>query len=158
MLGFERGDFIADLHNPHKREVVAKRTKACDDPRTHCAGVAFGAVFFARVDIADMHLDDGHAAASDRIGDGDRGVRECGGVDDDAGVFAAYALLKLVDDLALKVALKKLELDIVLLGLLGEILVDLIKGDVPIDMRLAVSEDIETWSLNDKNFHNMSFM
>ncbi len=66
------------------------------------------AELLALVHVGDMHLDDRAFERVERVEDGDRGVGEGGGVDDDAG-GASAASMDPVDDLVLAIALMELD-------------------------------------------------
>ena len=65
----------------------------------------------ALVDVGDMHLDDREFAGVQGVEDGDRRVREGGGIDDDAAGPLAR-LMNPVDDLEFGIALVKFDFEI----------------------------------------------
>ena len=66
------------------------------------------AEFLALVDVGNVHFDDRPVEGVQRVEDGDGGVGEGGGVDDDAG-GASAASMNPVDDLVFAVALAELD-------------------------------------------------
>ena len=128
--------------------MIAHRPKAHDLPRSYGRYEAFLAKFFAAVDIADMHLDDRKSDGCDSVADRDRCVRIGGWVYDDA-VKLAEALLDLIDEFAPEIALKKLNLDAVLLGKKLHLPVDILHLHRAVDVGLACAKHVDIRALDD---------
>ena len=99
-----------------------------------------------------MHLDHGQTDCGERIANGDRSVRERGGIYDDA-VAGTEALLDLIDDLAFEIALEKLDLIAALIGDRLHLLVDVFHLHSAVDRGLAKTQHIDIGPLNYHNFH-----
>src|SRR5277367_2056664 len=104
----------------------------------------------ALVHIGDMHLDDRPRERVKRVEDGDRGVGEGGGIDDDAGGALAGGVNE-VDDLVFAIALMELDLKPELLADAAAVRLDVGQRLAAVDLRLALAEQIEIGSVQDNN-------
>ena len=103
---------------------------------------------FPLVDVADVDLDDRRFDARYGVGQGDAGVGEGPGVEDDAVVSKAD-LVELIDQLALVVALEVLQRHVVLYELALEVDHEILKGVLAVDLRLALAEQVEVGAVDD---------
>ena len=87
---------------------IAVEPKAGNDADAGVRGHGVLADFFAFVDIADVDLDHGKVAASECVAQGEAGMGECTGVDDQAEHFIIGELADLINDEAFVVRLIEL--------------------------------------------------
>ena len=85
-------------------EAVTVEAEAGNDALADGRQEGLVAEWLARIDVADVDLDDGRGDGSNSIGDGDRGVGVAASVEHDTTVVKAHGL-KAVDNLTLDVAL-----------------------------------------------------
>ena len=128
--------------------MIAHRTKAHDLSRSYGRYEAFLAEFFAAVNLTNMHLDDRKSDGCDSVADRDRGVRVGGGIYDDTVKFAE-ALLDFIDEFALEIALKKLDLYIVLLGKKLHLCGDILHLHRAVYIGLARAQHVDIRALDD---------
>src|SRR5262249_24720475 len=128
---------------PDDGEAVALDPQAADHAARHARDVGLVAEAFARVDVADVHLDDRDLHREDRVENrhGCRGV--AGGIDHDPDRLVPCRLLNPVDDRALVVRLAKLDRDVETLAGLAAQLLDVGERGAAVGLRLARAEQIE---------------
>src|SRR5579863_1498703 len=95
----------------------------------------------ALVNIGNMHLDDRPGERVKRVEDGDRGMGEGGGIDDDAGGAVSRAMNE-VDDLVFAIALMELDLKPELSPDPPAVGFDLGERLAAVDLGLALAEQI----------------
>ena len=103
ILGVDHGGETGD------RERIAFGAKAAHHRTRDLGHVGAPAEMFARVDIADVHLDDRRLERGERVEDRDRGVAVTRGIDDQPRRFRFARLLNPVDDLAFMVGLAEVD-------------------------------------------------
>src|SRR3982751_5661955 len=99
---------LGEVRDVPDGESIAMRAEARQDSGRGQRDVGVVPEGFALVDVRDVALDHRDFAGVERVQDGDRGVREGAGVDDDAGGGDAV-LVDRVDDLVFAVALAEVE-------------------------------------------------
>src|SRR5258708_11787072 len=102
----------------------------------------------ALVHIGNVHRDDRRYEGVQRVEDGDRRMGEGGGVDDDAGGALASAVNP-VDKLVFAIALMKLNRKPKLAADAAAVRFDVGERFAAIDLRLALAEQIEIWTVQD---------
>src|ERR1700685_1128863 len=102
----------------------------------------------ALVDIGNVHFDDRPGEGVERVEDGDRGVGEGGGIDDDAGGALAGGVNE-VDDLVFAVALMELDRKPELLADAAAVRLDLGERLAAVNLRLTLAEQIEIGTVQD---------
>ena len=107
----------------------------------------------ARVDVADVNLDDGGGDGGNGIGDGHRRVGVAAGVEHDAAVVKAH-LLQPVHDFALDVALE--DVDGVLREKGYQFLKVLVERTVAVDLGFATAHEVQVRTIDDVDDHAIS--
>src|ERR1700730_10563652 len=114
--------------------------------RDHAVGaqryIGVVAEFFALVNVRNVHFDDRRFKGIQRVEDRNRRMGECGGIDHDAGCNSSR-LVNPVDDLVFTIRLVKAKLKSELFGKLPAIGLDVGKGFVTVDVRLALAQQIQ---------------
>src|SRR5262245_41787571 len=109
----------------------------------------------APMHIGNVHFDDGKIAGTERIGNGERSVGECGRVDDDAARGGAR-LVDPVDEDVFVVALVEANVELELRGKVPAGGRDIVEGFPTVDMRLAFAEEVEVRAVEDVNEVHLS--
>ena len=131
-------------------EAVAVEAEAGDDALADGRQEGLVTERLARVDVADVDLDDGSGDGSDSVGDGDRGVGVAASVEHDAAVVKAHGL-KAVDNLTLDVAL--IHIDRVMRELVGQLLQILVERAVAINLGLTFAHEVQVGAVDDVDGH-----
>ena len=126
-------------------EAVAVRPEPRDDPERDARDQAPVAEGLAAVDVGEMHLHHRPADGRQRVPQGDAGVGERGGVDQDP-MGPVGTLLDPIDERPLVVGLEAGEFHRGAResgGLGGQAAVDLLERGAPVDLRLAAAEEVQ---------------
>src|SRR5215471_908635 len=105
-----------DRREPGDGQRVALDAKAADHSFRGFGNVGMVAKAFARVNVGDVHFDDGNLHGEDGIEDGNRRGGIAGRIEDNACGFLRVRLLDPIDDLTLMVRLPELDREIVALA------------------------------------------
>src|SRR6202000_53697 len=133
-----------------ERQFISLQSEAGDSPFGFRGNVGEATEFFACMDIADMHFDDGRLDGGDRIADGYRGMGIAAGIQEDA-VGRESGPLQLVDQFAFDIALKIAEGDGGIFFL--QLRKVLIEGLTAINLRLARPKQIQIRPVDDGDVH-----
>jgi hypothetical protein len=95
-----------------------------------------------------VHLDDGLLERVERVQDGDRGVGQRTGVDDDARRLRAR-LMDPANDLVLGIALQEADMQSAGAGGARTVLFDVGQRFMAVDFRLALAEKVEVRTVQD---------
>ena len=134
-------------------EAVAVEAEAGDDALADGRQEGLVTERLARIDVADVDLDDGSGDGSDSVGDGDRGVGVAASVEHDAAVVKAHGL-KAVDNLTLDVAL--IHIDRVMRELVGQLLQILVERAVAINLGLTQAHEVQVRTVDNVDGHLIS--
>ena len=131
-------------------EAVTVEAEAGDDALADGRQEGLVTERLARVDVADVDLDDGSRDGSNSVGDGDRGVGVAASVEHDAAVVKAHGL-QAVHNLTLYVAL--IHIDRVLRELVGQLLQILVERAIAINLGLTFAHEIQVGAVDDVDGH-----
>lgn len=111
--------------------------------------------FLAAINVADVHLDGGDLRTGEGVAQGEAGMGEGAGVDNDAMQFAVgIDGVDFVDDEAFVVGLVKLYGDAESLCFFGEAVLEVGQGFVSVDVGFANAEAVEVGAVDDSDaFH-----
>ena len=132
-------------------EAVAVEAEAGDDSLADGRQERLVAEWFARVDVADVDLNDGGRNGGNGIGNGDGGVGVAAGIEDDATTLFKAHLLQAVHNLPLDVAL--IDVDRVLRIALNQFLQVLVEGAVAIDLGLTLAHKVQVGTVDNVDNH-----
>ena len=99
-----------------------------------------------------MYLDDGDADGTDAVGEGDGGVGIATRVHHD-GITSANGLLQFVNHDAFVVGLEIVNL--MLRESATELGDEFFEGNVPVDFRLSLSDEVEIGTVENEDFHSI---
>ncbi len=102
------------------------------------------------MNIWQVHLDKGDGHTQQGIADGDTGVGEGGRVDDDK-IHLAHGLMNAADQLVFGVGLQVFQADAEFTGAVRQIGDDLIERLAAVDTRLPFAQQIQVWSVKQKD-------
>src|SRR5580658_380038 len=105
---------------------------------------------FALVHVGNVHLDDWAGEGVQRVEDGDRGMGEGGGIDDDARRALAGAMYE-VDDLVFAIALMELDRKPQLFADAAAVGFNVGQRFMAVNLRLALAEQIEIGTVQDND-------
>ncbi len=126
---------------------VAVGAKTADHRLRHVAEIGMFAKRFAGMRVRQMHFDEGNPYRCECVTQGNAGVGESSGIDqDEAGAIQARGLHAL-DKLVFGVGLKVFQLVSDLGGTLAEAAIDLFQRGAAIDTRLAFAEQVQIWTV-----------
>ena len=131
-------------------EAVTVEAEAGDDALADGRQEGLVTERLARVDVADVDLDDGSRDGSNSIGDGNRRVGVTASVEHDSTIVKAH-LLQPVHDLTLDVAL--IHIDRVLRELVGQLLQILVERAIAINLGLTFAHEIQVGAVDDVDGH-----
>src|SRR5579884_576576 len=131
-------------------EHVAVRAEPGDDAARRARRQRGVPVALARVDVGEVHLDDGLAEAAHGVEQGDAGVGQ-GAPVEDAGVGGVALGFEQVDQLALVVALLEAHLHAVAGGALLDHAGDVLEPGVAVDLRLAAAQARQVGAVEDED-------
>src|SRR5712691_3090092 len=131
------------------REQVAGEPKAGDHTASRASRHALRSKLLARVDVGDVNLNGRNGERLQAIEQGQRVVRERGGIDDDARRRRCF-LLKEGDDLAFIIALKEVNLDVQLSRLDADRVHQVGQRPCPVDVGLALAEQVQVGAVDDE--------
>ena len=123
-----------------ERELVTRRTEACDRAERDVREKRFVAERLAGRDIRQVQLDEWDLDRKQRVAQGDAGVSEGGRVEEDHGDSLVASLIDALDELRLRVALERVELVPRGSRLRSKTLLDLGQGRRAVDAGLARSK------------------
>src|SRR4051794_2752784 len=138
------------MRNVPYGELVAMRAEARQDAGRGERHVGVMPEGFALVDVRDVALDHGNFAGVQRVQDGDRGMRESAGVDDNPGGDDAVFVDR-VDDFVFAVALAEVDLKAEFTREASALGFDIRQGLMPVDVRLALAEQVQVGSVQNEN-------
>jgi len=108
---------------------------------------------FPREKVAEVHLDEGHLHREQGVAKAEARVGQGTGVDDDA-VHPARQALDRIDQFAFVIGLQPLELDTQNLGVGPQHRLDLGECRAAVDLRLALSQEIEVGTIENRETHD----
>lgn len=108
------------------------------------------AKFLARLRIGEVNLDHWHLDRLDRIEQRDRGVGIGRRVQQHRASFLPVGVMQPVDQLAFVIGLVKTDRQPQLFGLLRQHLLDIGERLVPVDLRLALAEEVKVRAVEDE--------
>lgn len=132
------------------RQNVAVRAEAGQHRRCGERDVGMVPEGLALVDVGDVALDDGNLARGEGVEDRDRRVGEGPRIDDDPR-RPDPVLVDPVDDLVLGVALVEGDREPERLGLGPAERFDIAEGLVPVDLGLALAEEVQVGAVEDQD-------
>ena len=132
-----------------KRQLVALRPEPEDAAIRREADIGMMPEALAPEDVGQMHLDDRHVGGLERVVDGDRGMGQRAGVEDDA-VGRLARLLDPVDELAFVVGLAEIDRQVERLRARQAALLDIGQRVIAIGRRLAHAEQVQIGSVKIK--------
>ena len=131
-------------------KAVAVEAEAGDDALADGRQKRLVTEWLARVDVADVDLDDGGSNGGNSVGNGYRRVGVAASVEHDAAVVKAHRLQP-VHNLALDIALE--DVNRVLGKLLDEFLQILVERAVAIDLGLTLAHEVQVGPVDDVDGH-----
>lgn len=150
-----RTDCLIQASQMPQRGDVAIEAEAGDEPEAGIRGHRMPADGFAFVNITDMHFDHRQVGARECVAQGEAGVGERTGVDNQAEDLAVGKfIIDLIDDETLVIALVELHVHAQGGRLFDQQIFQIGQGLVAVGCRLALAEAIEVGAVDDDDsFH-----
>lgn len=134
-----------------QRQFVAGRAEAADDALREVAEVGMLAEGFAAVDVREVDFGKGDGDGGECVAQGNAGMGEGSGVDDDVIDFVFACGVDEVDEDAFVVVLDEFEVVAEAGRHFAEAVFDAVEGVMPVVRRFAAAEQVEVGAVDDKN-------
>lgn len=132
-----------------QRQCIGAGAEAGDGAARDRGNPALVAEGLAGVGVGEMDLDDRDLDALDGVVEGNGGVGERAGVEEDGEAAARGGLVQPVDEMAFVVGLAQVYAQAKGQGLVGEGIRDAVEGVMAVDLRLAGAEQVEVGAVQD---------
>lgn len=139
-------------HEARQSIAIALGTQSADYPYSDVAEVAVLPELLASVHIRQMDFDKRNGHAQQCIPQGDAGVGEGAGIDDDTDNTISLGRVNPIDQLRLAVALLATQLMALGRALLTKAYIYIGQSVGPINLGFATTQKVEVWTMENKKF------